>query len=238
RLQERTSERNRIARELHDTLLQSFHGVMFRLRGATNVLPDRPLEAKQRLEAALQHGTQAIREGRDAVHGLRASTTTTNDLAAALTTLGDELAPSHSDDPQAHTASLDVAIEGSPRSLRPIIRDDIYRIGGEALRNAFRHARARRIEVEIRYDARQFQLRVRDDGQGIDGTVLDDPRAGHFGLPGMRERAALVGGHLEVWSEAGMGTEVVLTIPGAAVYSTPRVRRDLWAFVGHSRANS
>jgi ligand-binding sensor domain-containing protein len=149
RLQERVNERTRIARELHDTLLQSFHGVMFRFQAAANVLPDRPREAKQQLDTALKQGTHAIREGRDAVQGLRASTTVTNDLAVALSTLGDELAARQRDDPQAHTASLDVAIEGTPRSLRPIVRDDIYRIGGEALRNAFRHARARRIEVDF-----------------------------------------------------------------------------------------
>jgi signal transduction histidine kinase/ligand-binding sensor domain-containing protein len=232
RLQERVSERTRIARDLHDTLLQSFHGVMFRFQAAANVLPDRPLEAKQRLQTALEHGTHAIREGRDAIQGLRASTTVTNDLAVALSALGEELAATQSDHPQAHTASLDVAIEGTPRNLQPIVRDDIYRIGGEALRNAFRHGRARRIEVEIRYDDRQFQLRVRDDGQGIDTAVLNGHHTGHFGLPGMRERGELIGGHFEVWSETGMGTEVVLTIPAAAVYTTPRSRRHFWPFVG------
>jgi signal transduction histidine kinase len=236
RLQERVSERTRIARELHDTLLQSFHGVMFRFQAAANVLPDRPQEAKQQLDIALKHGTRAIREGRDAVQGLRASTSITNDLAVALRTLGDELAATQSDDPQVHMATLDVAIEGTPRSLRPIVRDDIYRIGGEALRNAFRHARARRIEVELRYDDRQFQLRVRDDGRGIDATVPNGHEAGHFGLPGMRERAELIGGHFEVWSETGLGTEVALAIPAAAVYATPRPPRRFWPYVGRMRS--
>ena len=240
RLQERTNERTRIARELHDTLLQSFHAVMFRLQGATNVLPERPLDAKQRLEIALQQGTQAIREGRDAVHGLRASTVVSNDLAIALTTLGEELASAQRDEPQRPTASLDVAIEGTPRKLRPIVRDDIYRIGGEALRNAFRHARARCIEVELRYDAHRFQLRVRDDGRGIEPAALDEHRAGHFGLSGMRERAELVGGHLEVWSEAGTGTEVALTIVAAAAYANPRSRprRHFWSPAGRRQAQS
>jgi signal transduction histidine kinase len=230
RLQERVNERTRIARELHDTLLQSFHAVMFRLQGATNVLPDRPLDAKQRLETALQQGTQAIREGRDAVQALRASTTHTNDLAVALSTLGEELATNQGNDSSMTPATLDVAIVGTPRDLRPIVRDDIYRIGSEALRNAFRHADARRIEVEIRYDDRQFQLRVRDDGQGIGGAVLERARPGHFGVSGMRERAELIGGHLEVWSQAGMGTEVALTIYAGAVYLNPRVRPRFWPF--------
>ena len=237
RLHERVNERTRIARELHDTLLQNLHGVMFRFQAAANVLPDRPLEAKERLDTALQHGTHAIREGRDAVQGLRASTMVTNDLAVALSTLGEELA-TQTNDPHAATAALDVAIHGTPRTLRPIVRDDIYRIASEALRNAFRHAGARRIELEIRYDDRQFHLRVRDDGQGIGPSVLDSDRAGHFGLSGMRERAELIGGHLEVWSEPGMGAEVALTIPGAAVYATPRARRSFWSLVRRTGTTS
>jgi signal transduction histidine kinase/streptogramin lyase len=238
RLDERVAERTRVARELHDTLLQSFHGVMFRFQAASNVLPERPLDAKQRLETALRQGTQAIREGRDAVQGLRDSTVITNDLALALRALGEELAASEGNGADGRTATVDVAIQGTPQALRPIVRDDIYRIGSEALRNAFRHARARRIEVEIRYDARQFQLRVRDDGQGIDGGTLDARRAGHFGLPGMHERAEQIGGQVEVWSKAGMGTEVALTIPGATVYASPRARRHFWSFAGRRQADS
>ena len=238
RLQERVNERARIARELHDTLLQSFHGVMFRFQAAANVLPERPLDAKQRLETALKYGSQAIREGRDAVQGLRDSTVITNDLAVALKALGEELAGSEGNGAHGRTATVDVAMQGTPQALRPIIRDDIYRIGGEALRNAFRHARARRIEVEIRYDARQFQLRVRDDGQGIDGGTLDGQRAGHFGLPSMRERAEQIGGQVEVWSKAELGTEVALTIPGATVYASPRTHRPFWPFAGRRQARS
>jgi signal transduction histidine kinase/ligand-binding sensor domain-containing protein len=236
RLQERVNERTRIARELHDTLLQSFHGVMFRFQAAANVLPDRPLDAKQRLETALQHGSQAIREGRDAVQGLRDSTVITNDLAVALRALGEELAAAEAGNgADGRSATIEVAIHGAPQALRPIVRDDIYRIVSEALRNAFRHARARRIELEIRYHARQFQLRVRDDGQGIDAGTLDAHRAGHFGLPGMRERAEQIGGHLEVWSEAAMGTEVALTIPGATIYASPRTRRHFWSLIARRR---
>jgi signal transduction histidine kinase len=238
RLQERVAERTRIARELHDTLLQSFHGVMFRFQAAANVLPERPLDAKQRLETALKHGSQAIREGRDAVQGLRDSTVITNDLVVALGALGEELAAIEGNGTPGQTASVEVAIQGTPKALRPITRDDIFRIGSEALRNAFRHARARRIEVEIRYDARQFQLRVRDDGQGIDVGTLDAHRAGHFGLAGMRERAEQIGGHVEVWSKAGMGTEVALTIPGATVYASPRTRRHFWSVAGRRQAHS
>jgi signal transduction histidine kinase/ligand-binding sensor domain-containing protein len=237
RLHERVSERTRIARELHDTLLQSFHGVMFRFQAAANVLPERPLDAKQRLETALKQGQHAIREGRDAVQGLRDSTVATNDLAVALRALGEELAASEGNGADGRTATVSVAIQGTPEALRPIIRDDIYRIGSEALRNAFRHARARRIEMEIRYDASRFQLRVRDDGHGIDTGTLEAHRAGHFGLPGMRERAERIGGHVEVWSKAGMGTEVALTIPGATVYASPRTRRPFWSLAGRPQAD-
>ena len=123
-----------------------------------------------------------------------------------------------------------MAVEGTSLDLHPILRDDIYRIAGEALRNAFRHAHARRIEVEITYDDRQFRLQVRDDGQGLDAPVLADERRGHFGLPGMRERAELVGGRLDVWSEVGAGTEIDLTIPAAKAYAAARARGRAWRF--------
>jgi signal transduction histidine kinase len=222
RLQERVNERTRIARELHDTLLQSFHGLLFRFQAATNKLTDSPV--KQEFESTIDQAAQAITEGRDAVQDLRASTVVTNDLGVAISTLGGELAAGQNQDAKTSPTVVDIAVEGTPRDLHPILRDDIYRIAGEALRNAFRHAGARRIEVEIRYDDTALQVRVRDDGKGIDAVLLDEERPGHFGIRGMRERAELVGGHLDVWSKAGLGTEVELTIPAAAVYATPRVR--------------
>ena len=238
RLQERVGERTRIARELHDTLLQSFHGLLFRFQAVTNMLPARPAEAKRALEGAIEQAADAIAEGRDAVQNLRTSTALTNDLAEAIHTLGDELAATQAQEARARPL-FDVAVEGVPRDLYPILRDDIYRIAGEAMRNAFRHAHARRIEVNIRYDARQFQLRVRDDGSGIDPAARDGRRSGHFGLPGMRERAELIGGSLDVWSQSGLGTEVELTIPAAAAYGSARTRgRRLWPFVSRMGANS
>ena len=114
-----------------------------------------------------------------------------------------------------------MAVEGQTRDLHPIVRDEIYKIAAEALRNAFRHAHAERVEVEIRYDNEQFRLRVRDDGKGIDPAVLADQGIeGHYGLRGMPERAALIGGKLAVWSEAGAGTEVELRFPASIVYAT------------------
>jgi signal transduction histidine kinase len=225
RMDERVNERMRVARELHDTLLQTFHGVLFRFQAAVNMLAERPAEAKQTFESAIDRAAQAITEGRDAIQDLRASTVVTNELAVAITTLGDELAASGAN---GNGTIVDVAVQGTPRDLHPILRDDIYRIAGEALRNSFRHAHARRIEVDITYDDRQFRLQVRDDGKGIDPAVLADERPGHFGLSGMRERAELVGGRLDVWSEVGVGTEIDLTIPAAKAYAAARARRRAW----------
>jgi signal transduction histidine kinase/ligand-binding sensor domain-containing protein len=212
----RVNERTRIARELHDTVLQSLHGLLMSFQRAANLLPDRPVEAKQRLESAIDQAAQAITEGREAVQGLRSSTVLTNDLALAIQTLGEELAA------EATTQNpplFNVSVEGTVRDLNPILRDDVYRIAGEALRNAFHHAQARRIEVDLHYDERELRLRVRDDGKGISTQLLSNKgRPGHWGLEGMRERAKLVGGHMEIWSELDSGTEIELRIPASMAY--------------------
>jgi signal transduction histidine kinase len=228
RLDERVNERTRIARELHDTLLQSFQGLLMRFQAVSNELDEG--EAKQELDEAIDGAARAITEGRDAVQGLRSSVVESNDLAAALGTLGKELAATESRPPE-----FTLQVEGAKRELHPILRDDVYRVAGEALRNAFRHADAHQIEVEVRYDERQFRLRVRDDGKGIDPTLLGDSgREGHFGLPGMRERAKRVGGKLTVWSsdprtggELQSGTEVEFSIPATHAYTAFRAPRRL-----------
>jgi signal transduction histidine kinase len=209
----------RIARELHDTLLQSFHGLLPRFQAAHNLLPGRALDARQVLQTALEDAAQAVTEARDAVQDLRSSTTDTNDLAKAIEALGGELSAFQT---LANGAATDfsVQVNGTPRDLHPMLRDEIYRITAEALRNAFHHARARRIEVEIEYDTRQVRTRVRDDGIGLDAAALSqEGRQGHFGLRGMRERSKRIGGKLDVWSERGAGTEVELTIPASTTIS-------------------
>jgi ligand-binding sensor domain-containing protein/signal transduction histidine kinase len=235
RLEERVNERTRIARDLHDTLLQSFHGLLLRFQTASELFSNRPAEAKQTLDSAIDQAAQAITEGRDAVQGLRSSTVVTNDIALAINTLGEDLATGEANP---NAGVFEVGVEGAQRALHPILRDEVYRIAGEALRNAFRHAEARRIEVEIRYDERQFRLRVRDDGKGIDAKLLnDDERPGHYGIRGMRERAKLLGGKLAVWSEVETGTEVELSIPAANAYETADDRKKSWfaqRFVGKS----
>ncbi len=222
-LDTRVAERTRIARDLHDTLLQSFHGLLYRFQAVLMLLPGEPAKAREVLEGAVNQASQAITEGRDAVQGLRASATEMNDLAEAIRVLAGELA-AEALDPAA--VSVRIEVQGASRALHPIVRDEVFRIADEALRNAIRHANAKQIEVEIRYDAREFRLRVRDDGSGIDPAVLQaGGREGHFGLRGIRERAQAVGGKLRLWSALDTGTEVELIIPGSRAYaSAPSVR--------------
>jgi signal transduction histidine kinase len=223
RLEERVNERTRIARELHDTLLQSFHGSLFRFQAARNMLPRRPQEAMQALDGAISRAEEAIADGRGAIQDLRAEPAAAHDLANLLTAMGQELAEAEdgsSEAPNRHSPVFRVIEEGERQALFPIPQDEVYRIARELLRNAFRHAQARQIEAEIRYDHAQLRLRIRDDGKGIDRKVLQKGRrTGHWGLPGIRERAKRIGARLDFWSEAGAGTEVELTVPAALAYA-------------------
>ena len=222
-LEARIGERTRIARDLHDTLLQSFHGLVFRFQAARGMLPNRPEEATQVLDAALIRADQALDESRHSIQGLRPSLSAENDLDQILITTGQELASSnHAED---GAPRFEVIVEGERRGLPPMIKDEIGRITRELLRNAFRHARAQEIEVEIRYENDVFRLIVRDDGKGMDPKILKDGgRAGHWGLPGVQERARGIGARLDFWSEAGVGTEIRLTLPAAIAYERPRKR--------------
>ena len=214
-LDARVDERTRIARDLHDTLLQGAHAILLRFQTVVHLLPDRPAQAKQELESAIAQTADFVTETRNEVQGLRRSVTQRNDLGNAIATLGQELAAAAA----GRTAAFGVTIEGEPRELHPIVRDEIYKITAEALRNAFRHASAAHVEVEMRYDDDGLRLKVRDDGRGIDPDVPRDGIEGHYGLRGMRERAMLVGGHLTVWSQVGAGTEVDLRVPAPAAYA-------------------
>jgi signal transduction histidine kinase len=225
-LDARVAERTRIARELHDTLLQSFQGALLRFQSAANVVSTRPDEARQRLDQALDQAEAAITEGRNAVHGLRASATTTNDLANGIAAIGLQLTSAGSPGP---VPLIDVSIDGTSRDLNPMVRDEAYQIAGEALRNAVRHAGARRVTVTIHYEPRQLRLTVRDDGRGIDPeTIARQQVEGHFGLPGLRERAAIVNGRLDLRSERGAGTEIELRIPATIAYRASD-RRSWWS---------
>ena len=225
RTETRIDERTRIARDLHDTLLQSFQGLLLKFHSVTYDLPDRPAEAQKTLESAIEQARRAITDGRDAIQGLR-SRAIASDLAQAITVLGEEVGAHLNRD---HPTDFCVQVEGTPRDLAPLLQDDVYRIVGEALRNAFRHSHARRIEVEIRYDERQLRLRIRDDGKGIDPKFLSaGGRSGHFGLAGMHERAKLLGAKLAVWSELDSGAEVELTVPASKAYVRTLPRAGLY----------
>lgn len=228
RIEERVSERTRIARELHDTLLQSLHGLMFEFQAARNMLPRKPEEAMHALDAAICGTEETIAESRDAIHDLRSEAFTEGDLAELLENVGKELAVAQ---PPGHNApAFRVIVEGEPQSLAALVQGEVYHIIVEVVRNAFHHSNARQIEVEIRYDKHRVRLRVRDDGKGIDPGVLEQSRRpGHWGLPGVRERARRIGARLDFWSQTGAGTEVELTVPGAIAYKAssadPRFKR-------------
>jgi signal transduction histidine kinase/ligand-binding sensor domain-containing protein len=225
RLEERVSERTRIARELHDTLLQNFHGLLLRFQGAYNHLPSRPEEARKALEVALDRGAEAITAARNTVQELRSPPSMTNELSRAIAALSEELRVAQT---EGLSPAVEVEVEGGGRELHPILRDEIYRITAEALRNAFRHAQAARIDVAIRHGDHEFRIAVKDNGKGIDPEILKQgSRRGHWGLPGMRERAEAIGAELDVWSSNGNGTEVSLRVPAGIAYETPS-RRLRW----------
>lgn len=228
-LEARVDERTRIARELHDTLLQSFHGLLLMFQSALQLLPDRPVEARRRLEHALEQATAATTEARQAVQGLRASTIETTDPAAVLWNIVAEVTREQGDSAPA----IRVVAHGVPRRLKAVVGDEVYRIVGEALRNGLRHASAEHITAEIRYDDRRFRIRVRDDGSGFDEqAVRRNPPAGHFGLHGMHERAKTIGGSVEVWSKPGFGTEIELSLPAAIAYAPSSARAARSALFG------
>ncbi|HLK65228.1 MAG TPA: two-component regulator propeller domain-containing protein [Bryobacteraceae bacterium] len=213
----RVDERLRVARELHDTLLQSFQASLIQMQAARNVLARRPEKAGQSLDKAITTAAGAVAEGRDAIQNLRLHPAGRDDFAQLLTAAGQEL--THSEEAQGNPPVFRLTVEGERRDLEPLLQDEVYRIARELLRNAFRHAQAGRIEAEIRYESRQLRVHIRDDGKGIDPEVLKaGGRAGHWGMPGMRERVERFGGKLDFWSEAGAGTEAVLTVPAAAAY--------------------
>jgi signal transduction histidine kinase len=210
RYEERLAERTRIAQDLHDTLLQGLMSASMQLHVANNLLPD-DAAAKPMVGRVMQLMGQVIEEGRDAVRGLRSTSGNADDLETAFAQAGQEFGNEQVKDCR-------IIVEGTPRQLHPIIRDEAYRIGREALANAFRHSGANKIEIELEYSTKQLRIVVRDDGAGIDPEVLQSGRDGHWGLAGMRERAESIGARLKVLSRTNVGTEVELLIPGDVAF--------------------
>jgi signal transduction histidine kinase len=211
RFEERLAERTRIAQDLHDTLLQGLMSASMQLHVANDhVAEDSP--AKPLVNRVMQLMGQVIQEGRDAVRGLRSPSYITDDLETAFSQIRQQLS-------NGEVKDYRVIVEGKPVQLHPIIRDEAYRIGREALVNAFHHSHADAIEVELEYSTKNLRIVVRDDGDGIDAHVLQSGKDGHWGLIGMRERAESIGARFRVWSREQAGTEVELVIPGHIAFA-------------------
>jgi signal transduction histidine kinase/ligand-binding sensor domain-containing protein len=210
RFDERLEERERIARDLHDTLLQGIFSASIHFDVANNRLAaDSP--AKPAVQRGVELLTQVSKEGRNTLLALRTAASSQSDLEEALLRLRGEFAIPSSID-------FRVVTEGEPRALRLLARDEVYLVAREAVINAFRHSKANAIEVKVDYISRNLRLSVRDNGCGIDEELLKSGRQGHWGLMNMRERAERMGGRLKVSSRTNAGTVVRLWIPGKLAF--------------------
>lgn len=209
RFDERLAERTRIARDLHDTFVQTIQGSKLVADDALEQTGD-PVRMRRAMEQLSVWLGQATQEGRAALNSLRTSTTQTNDLAAALRRVTEDgLIPK--------SLAVTFSVSGDVREMHPIVRDEIFRIGYEAIRNACMHSGASQMGVEIRY-ADDLALRVKDNGSGMDKDAADRGRDGHFGIRGMRERAERIRGKLTLISSPKSGTEVKLVVPGDIIF--------------------
>jgi signal transduction histidine kinase/ligand-binding sensor domain-containing protein len=223
RLEAQLAERERIARDLHDTLLQGMQGLIWKFQAASDRIP--PGEpVRQLLEQSLDRADKLLEESRDKVKDLRPVGSDGADLAQALAAAGDQFT-------KQHPAQFRVSVQGAPRDLHPIVREEGFLIGREALANAFNHSTAANIEAEVTYGEHALHIRIRDDGRGISEAVLDaGGRPGHFGLLGMRERAKQLGAGIEVWSKPGAGTEIDLRVPAEVAYRSSQPATRGWRF--------
>jgi signal transduction histidine kinase len=213
RLDERIRERTRVARELHDTLLQAFLSASMQLQVAADyVTEDSP--AKPLLGRILEITREGIDECRSTIEGLRSPDIRELDLEQAFSRIPHEFDPRKE-------VGFHIIVQGRPQPLRPAIRDEVYQIGREALINAFRHSRATAVEIEIEFAARHLRLVVCDNGCGIDSQVVQSGRGGHWGLAGMRERAELIGGRIDIWSRHSAGTNIDLSVPCKVAFQIP-----------------
>jgi signal transduction histidine kinase len=206
---ERLAERTRMARDLHDTFLQTIQGSKLVADHALKPSSD-PIRMRRALEQLSVWLGQAAQEGRAALNSLRTATAQTNDLADLFRrVMVDGLIPS--------SLVVTFSVVGDARDMHPIVRDEVYRIGYEAIRNACMHSGGSQLELELRYGS-DLTLRVSDNGTGIDPDITDRGKEGHFGLQGMRERAARIGGNLTLGSCSNSGTEIKLVVPGDIIF--------------------
>jgi signal transduction histidine kinase/ligand-binding sensor domain-containing protein len=223
RMEERLEERERIARDLHDTLLQSVQGLILKFHAVSKQIPaDTP--AYNALDKTLDHADEVLAEGRARIQNLRVNSVSLSDLPVAFRSIAEETS-------QGRETIFKTVVEGRVRDLHPLVLEECYSIGREAIINALTHSEGPQVELEITYDSRQFRLRVRDNGRGIDPKILEEGgRPGHWGLQGMRERAQKIGGQLKFWSRPETGTEVELTVPGATAYqsSSDKSKKKFW----------
>jgi signal transduction histidine kinase len=212
RFDERLAERTRVARELHDTFLQTVQGSRMVVEQALKS-PDDQVGTRRTLEQLSTWLERATAEGREALNSLRASTAERNDLVEAFRRAIEERKATMGQE-------VSLTVQGTARGMHPVVRDEVYRIGYEALHNACVHSGGR-VHVELRY-GQDLVLRVTDDGVGMDAETVERGKDAHFGLQGMRERATRIGGRLTVVSLPGAGTEIVLTVPGRFIFAGPR----------------
>ncbi|NKF23025.1 ATP-binding protein [Solimonas marina] len=230
RLEERYGERERIARELHDTLLQSIQGLLLRFEAFAADIRDPATRAQ--FERTLDRADAVLVEGRERVRLLREMALPAQELEEAYTQIADELALLR---PVPFRVTPD---REHRRPLNPLVRDELLQLGREALNNAFQHAQARHIDVLIAYGRKELELLIRDDGRGIDRAILAaGGRPGHWGLSNMRERADKIGATFVIRSESGVGTEVTVRVPAAAAYCNRSARRWLRELAGRAVAH-
>ena len=213
----RAADRARIAEELHDTLIQDLAALSLQAEVADDQLPDEPHAAKHTLLSLRTRMQRVVSDGRRGMMALHSGVTGSADLADALSRAAQEFRGPNA--PPFH-----VVVQGKPRPLHPLVGDEVYRIAREAIANAFRHAAARQIDVEVSFTNDELRVRVHDDGRGVPDEVIETGRPGHFGLPGMRKRAKQIGATLKVWSRAGEGTEVAVIVPGRSAFAVPTRR--------------
>jgi len=211
RIAARMEERERIARALHDSFLQSVQGLVLSFHSALSGLAGDSV-TRQKIERVLTMADKVMEEGRNEVLDLRSGAMRDGDLGEGLALVGEVLQESRGGVFSMRTIS-------PPRALDPGSACECYGIGREALMNAFRHAEAKTVYVELDYGAQQFCMLVRDDGKGIEPEVLEGGRRGHWGLTGFYERAARIGGQVTVDSRLGEGTCVSLTVPAECIYA-------------------